>query len=199
MRRSHKFLIALLLLAVGFILLYPFALQKMADLLMVQDQLARSDLIIVLGGDTNGERVREGVKLFKQGYAERLLMSGGPVTYKLTNAQVMKQQAVALGVPPAAIVVQDQSKSTREDALFCRPIAIKLSAKNVILVTSPFHTRRASMVFKKVFSPDRIKVRIDGAAESDSNPIYWWKRHEDTADVIWEYCALVMYLFNGYI
>ena len=199
MRKRHKFLIALLLLALCFILFYPFALQKMADLLMVQDRLARSDLIIVLGGDTNGERVREGVKLFKQGYADRLLMSGGPVVYKLTLAQAMMQQALALGIPPAAIVLQDRSQSTREDALFSLPIAKKLSAKSVILVTSPYHTRRAAKVFRKVFLPEGIKVLVDQARPSVFNPVCWWKRHEDTTDVVWEYCALVMYLFKGYL
>ena len=90
MRNSHKFLITLLLLVMGFIFFYPFALQKMADFLQVQDQLVKADLVIVLGGDPNGERVREGVKLIKQGYSSRLLMSGGPVVYGLTFAENMK-------------------------------------------------------------------------------------------------------------
>lgn len=197
MRVLKKFLIFLLILF-GLYLLHPFFLQKMADFLVVQDPLQKVDLILVLGGDSSGERVEEGVKLYKQGWANYLLMSGGPLAWKLTYARWMKKQALASGIPERAILLQDQSRSTIEDARFCLPMVLKHKFKSVLLVTSPYHTRRAARVFKKVFAKNGIRVLVKPAEKSEFNPNRWWVRHEDTGRVVWEYVSLVLYFLKGY-
>lgn len=59
----------LVVIAVVLYLISPFILAKMADLLVVRDKPEKAGLILVLGGDNNGERVRRAVELFQQGYS----------------------------------------------------------------------------------------------------------------------------------
>jgi uncharacterized SAM-binding protein YcdF (DUF218 family) len=196
-RLVSSFLFFLLVLLVLYFS-YPYALNGLARFLVVSDRLEKADVILVLAGDTNGERVAQGVELYKQGYAKHLLMSGGSLTWNLTYAGWMKKQAVELGVPGPAVLLQDRSTSTIDDAKFSLPIVKEHGFRSVIVVTSPYHTRRAAAVFKKIFGRQGIKVLIYPVQHSNFEPHDWWRRHEDTAFVVWEYVARVMYLLKGY-
>jgi uncharacterized SAM-binding protein YcdF (DUF218 family) len=176
---------------------HPHILQPLADRLIITDQLRSADVILILAGDDNGERVVEGVRLYRTGWAKRLLMSGGPLAWRLTAAEWMKKQAVASGVPPAAVLIQDRSRSTLEDARFSLPLIKERGWRRVILVTSPYHTRRAKKIFEKSWRDEGIELIVVPAA-SQFEPRRWWSRHEDAARVGWEYASSVLYFFKRY-
>lgn len=196
--RNKRLLWGLVLLIGLTFIFHPAILNWAGSRLIVQDPLEKADVILVLAGDDNGERVDEAVKLYKQGYAKKLLMSGGRLAWRLTYAQWMRKQAVAEGVPQSAIILQDKSRSTVDDANFSLPIVKQHNFKSVLLVTSPSHSRRAKRVFHKVFKPEGIKIIIYPVQVSEFNPDRWWTRHEDTAFVVWEYVSSVLYFFKGY-
>lgn len=175
----------------------PFALNGLARFLVVSDKLTPADAILVLAGDANGERVAAGVNLYKHGYAKYLLMSGGQMAWRLTYAEWMKKQAEFEKVPASAILLQAKSRSTFEDAKFSLPIILAHNFKSVILVTSPYHTRRAAAVFKKLYVPAGVKVFVYPVEKSSFNPDGWWTRHGDTSLVVREYVASVLYFFKG--
>ncbi|OGC11072.1 hypothetical protein A3K48_00880 [candidate division WOR-1 bacterium RIFOXYA12_FULL_52_29] len=197
-KRLLNILVALAVIGGGLYLAHPLIFNAMADFLVVQDQLEKADLIIVLAGDHNGERVKQAVQLYGRGLAPKLLMSGGPVAWKLTYAANMKYEAIALGVPAKAIVLQDRSLSTIEDARFSLPIVKEQKAYSVIVVTSPQHSRRAARVFRKVFEPEKIKVMVHPVKNSSFNPDKWWTRHEESSAVLWEFGSLFFYFMKGY-
>jgi uncharacterized SAM-binding protein YcdF (DUF218 family) len=180
--------------------LFPFFLNGLARSLIVRDQLERADVIIVLSGDDNGERVSEAVRLYKKGYAGKLLMSGGPLAWRLTAADWMKKQAVYLGVPAKAVLLEKASRSTRDNALFSLRILKARKVKSCILVTSPQHSRRASRTFKKLFGRQGIKIASQPVplVRSRFRPDGWWGRHEDSQLVLWEHFASLYYLLRGY-
>lgn len=198
MKKTLAVIGIILLVVLGLYLSYPFILDRAARFLIVQDKIQKADAIVILGGDNNGERVEEGVSLFKQGYANHLLMSGGPLAWRLTSAQWMKKQALESGVPEGAILLEEKSRSTIDNARFSLPVILKHKFRSLILVTSSYHTRRSAGVFKKIYSPAGIKVMVYPARKSEFNPDRWWLRHEDAACVIWEYVSLVLYFLKGY-
>jgi uncharacterized SAM-binding protein YcdF (DUF218 family) len=198
MKQRLTLLLLFVFFVFGIYLLLPYMLEGMGRFLIVRDPLEKADIILVLAGDHNGERVTEGVKLFKEGYAEKILMSGGPLAWKLTSANWMKKQAIAMGVPAKAILIQGRSESTLEDAEFSFPIIKNKNYFSVILVTSPSHSRRSKRVFNKVFSKAGIKILSAPARKSRFNPREWWTRHEDTEAVVREYIAFVYYFIKGY-
>jgi len=195
-KRCYYLLTCLVLLGLLFVS-RGFWLTRLAEFLIVSDKLVPADVIVVLAGDGNGERVDEGAKLYQVGYAPRILMSGGPLAWHLTCAEWMKKQAVFLGVPARVLVLEAQSRSTLENAKFSLPILAKLQTKSVILVTSPTHTRRAKWVFERVLRPAQIKVYVVPARASEFKLSCWWTRHEDIQLVVWEYVSLVYYLLRG--
>ncbi|MFH1683469.1 MAG: YdcF family protein [Candidatus Margulisiibacteriota bacterium] len=188
----------LIIIVVGICFTYPYILEGAARFLVVRDKIEPADIIVVLSGAPDGERVDQAVSLFKDGYADKLLMSGGPLAWRLTAAEWMRKQAVAQGVPSPAILLEDRSESTRDNALFSLPIIKKNNIASLIIVTSPNHSRRAKWVFKKVFAKEKIKILSYPVEKSKFQIDRWWTRHEDTQTVMSEYFSLAYYFLKGY-
>lgn len=189
---------AIVLLAVIFLVyfIHPYILEGLANYLVVQDKLEKADIILVLAGDSNGERVAQAVDLYKNGYAPKILMSGGPVMWGETYAENMRRQALFLGVPAKDILLQDRSESTYEDAKYSAEILKTKEIRIIILVTSPFHMRRALRTANRQFGPD-FKIIAYPVQNSRYQAKDWWKRHEDTQVIVWELEALVFYTLKG--
>lgn len=181
--------IVLAVVAVGF---HRSLLEWSAARLCVEDPLRKADAIVVLAGE-RGERVREGVALLRQGWAPRLLMSGGPSEADVPLADIMRDQALREGVPAAAILVQERSVDTGEDARFSLEMARAHGWKRVILVTSPYHARRAAWLFHEVFAPAGIEVLNNPVRQSWFSPKGWWTRKSDCKVVLMEYMKSAWY------
>ena len=152
-------------------------------LLCVDDPAPRADVIVLLGGRAP-ERVERAAQLFLAGDAPRILVSGAGDT--LDNQRVL----LARGVPEPAIQLEDQSQSTRQNALFSLPLLRAMHAQKVILVTSWYHSRRALHSFRYYgpgltfyscpshFAIDRTAWSAQGTwrhirAEYVKIPVYW--------------------------
>jgi len=124
----------------------------------------RFDAIVVLGGGAAGkgtlrpsdeltdlsiQRTICGVNLFARGFAPRILFSGGDATIIGSGpkeALEMKRTAQRLGVPEEAILMEDQSRTTYENALATKRL---LGQASILLVTSARHIPRALGLFRK--------------------------------------------------
>lgn len=192
--RTLYVIIAILTLMMIF---HPFLLERAAEYLIVQDKLEKADAILVFAGDPNGERVAQAVELYKKGYGKFLLMSGGPAIWHQTYADNMRAQAKSLGVADKDILIQDRSRSTYEDAKFSLPILKAKKVKSVILVTSPYHMRRALRTTRRLYNKENIKVIAYPVQNSEFKVKGWWKKHDATQAVVWEYEAFIFYLIKG--
>jgi uncharacterized SAM-binding protein YcdF (DUF218 family) len=188
-----KIVIFLALVAALLYFGHPFLLGKAGRYLEVKDELKPADVIVVLAGEET-ERVEHGVKLFNEGWArkDRMILAGGPAVWKYTWASLMKEHAVSLGVSPKAILLEEASRSTEEDALFTKEILRKYGYRSVILVTSPYHSRRAAKIFRKILGSG-VKVIIS-PGESWLKFDDWWKRRRDRAVVLSEYSKFLWLL-----
>lgn len=93
-------------------------------------------------------RVRKAVDLYRAGVAPRIVFTGGLGTYPPTEAQASARLAAELGVPRSAMVLEDRSTSTEENA---RNAAVSVTARRVIVVTDAYHVFRARRVFDRHF------------------------------------------------
>lgn len=91
-------------------------------------------------------RVDHAVALYKQGRVKRLVLSGGAGRAGHTEAGVMRDLALAAGVPADAIVLEEMSRSTIENFACSRPVLEQLAAPRVLLVTEPWHMTRAMLL-----------------------------------------------------
>ena len=167
-----------------------------AHYLIIETEIAPSDVIIVLGGKT--ERLREGVQLYHQGYAPHLLITGGGQPLRLAHTHlnwghIMRKAARIEGIPPEAIFIEMESTSTYEDAVNSRRIVQAQGWMSAIVVSSIYHMRRSRMIFEKVYTDGSFRLQYHPAPSDIFQPNGWWKRERDMINVVSEYIKLVLY------
>lgn len=134
---------------------------------------AADAIVVVSGGDTNA-RVQEGVTLFKQGWGKQLIFSGAAADQTgLSNALAMKQYAMKLGVSESFISIEEFSRTTAENASNTGRYIQQNNLSRIILVTSAYHQRRASLEFGRRLG-ETVQV-INHPVERDRQwSEYWW-------------------------
>jgi uncharacterized SAM-binding protein YcdF (DUF218 family) len=141
-----------------------------------QDQLRHADLIVAISGGETTERTHEAVQLYQNGYAPKLLFSGAAADRSgPSNAAAMRNDALAQGVPSSAILIEEDSVTTAENAADAAPIIHSINAHTIILVTSPYHQRRASLNFRQMLGPD-VTIINHSSADSIWRKSSWWRQ-----------------------
>ena len=111
---------------------------------------SKADAIVVVSGGDTSARTAEGIKLYKNGWANKLIFSGAAKdTDGPSNAEVMRQQAQTSGVPANTILIEDLSVNTQQNAANTQQILASNNFNDIILVTSGYHQRRAALEFEK--------------------------------------------------
>ena len=123
------------------------------------------DAIVVLGdalqpdGSLSAfgrDRVARGVQRLAERAAPRLILTGrgpgrGPGRLLPVEARAMRERAIALGAPADALVLEDESDSTLQNAWF---VKVRLLEPNgwtrLLLVTSEWHLARALLTFQRI-------------------------------------------------
>jgi uncharacterized SAM-binding protein YcdF (DUF218 family) len=140
----------------------------------VEDPLAHADAIVALSGDT-GARTLTAVDLWKRKYAPIIIFAGASEDpNSVASGELMKREAVAGGVPESAILVEPSSNTTQENA---REVASLMKARGLrtaILVTSPYHQRRAANLFGREFPPANLTFTNYPARDPQWDPNTWW-------------------------
>lgn len=124
----------------------------------------RYDAIVVLGGGVldrgtlrptvelssySRDRTTCGIDHYLQGHAARLVLTGGDGSIFGSGpkeADEMKRWAIRLGVPEQAILIEDQARTTYENATGTRRV---LGPASILLVSSASHLTRATALFRK--------------------------------------------------
>lgn len=167
-------------------------LQAAGDFLVVNDPLVRGDAIIAIGG--NGpERVATSAALLRDGYGRWLVLSGGPYGLGHNSTVELLTQAFASGVPAERVLVDDRAESTVENALGSARVMKARGLRTAIVVTSPYHTRRAAVMFSRIFRHEGLEVRVRAADNSFFEVQRWWTRHRDRNLVVREYVKMLVF------
>lgn len=195
MRKAKLFFgVLLFLLIVGFIVKNPL-LQSMADFLIADETVKKSDVIIVLGGEIKGERTKKAVELYNQGLADTLLFSDGTdLSWRTKAVEEMTSLALELGVPPKAIMEETDSRSTYENAVYSKKLLLKNNYKSAIVVTTNWHSKRSKFIFDKVFEGTNITLTYANAPDERIDSLKdWWKDSEKQQIVLTEWAKFIVY------
>lgn len=125
-----------------------------------QDQAQDADAIIVLGsglrrdnrpGPALVRRSRHAAELYAQGLADTIICTGGYTAGRnRSEADGCREVLMETGVPESAILLEDQSRSTEENALYTQTIMLEHGFEDAILVSDGFHLLRAQWIFSQV-------------------------------------------------
>jgi uncharacterized SAM-binding protein YcdF (DUF218 family) len=103
--------------------------------------------------DDNVERLLAVFDLLRSGRARSAVISGGvhePEGIPVVEASLLARQLEDWGISPARLVVDDRAINTRENALNVADIARVRGWKDLVMVTSAYHVRRALGCFNAV-------------------------------------------------
>ena len=198
--------ITLLGLIVGAPVYGPPLLSLAGKYLVTHEKPVKADAIVVLSGEVPA-RAMAAADLFHQGMSLTVFVSPGnisPVWKRAVHelgvdlpddSEMNRRLLIRLGVPPAAIQRIDESDGTLGEARALFSIAQRSGFTRILVVTSPYHTRRAGKIFRWVFG-DTMSVQVIGSSYDDFDPARWWDNRLDTYHVIMEYQKMMLFMLK---
>ena len=188
----------------------------------------QAEAIVVLGGATRnnesprilpdmsdrGDRLLYAVKLYKDGVAPLILLTGGRIQWfkgKSSEAESMAAIMEIMGVPRNAILLESRSLNTYENAVYTKEILDRRNIKRVLLVTSATHMPRSLAIFKKqgidaIPAPADILVSdrnlVESTFSTESRILSFFPNTESldrTTQAIKEYIGTFIYRLRGWL
>jgi uncharacterized SAM-binding protein YcdF (DUF218 family) len=222
---------ALVILLVGSNRWVSFALARSLEWRYLPlDPVPQAEVIVVLGGGTEsaqfprpgvevnaaGDRVLYAARLYKQGKAQKIILTGGNITWlegrTMTPADEMADLLALLEIPTQDVWLQPESQNTFEDALYTSRMLKENGVESVLLVTSAMHMPRSVALFEQqgvrvipapadftvtqagwqsLFSPDPQALLVNLLPNTSSLSL--------TTNAIKEYIGLLVYGLSGWL
>ena len=161
-----------------------------------RDVVGAPDAIVVLASH-EWERLPAAAKL-AHAFPASLVLLTVPREVSPWNCHLCSERAAWLqnaGIAAERIVeLPDRVSNTRDEAIATRQFAGTRPIGAVVVVTSPYHTRRALHVFEEAMRGAEVAVGVMPAtASSPADPAGWWWHPYDRWYVTYEWSALLYY------
>lgn len=155
------------------------------------------------------DRVLETSDLYNKKLADKVFvveenMNGSAILKQrgvdfISNSQQAKSILTNLGIPSdSIIIIPGEAKSTLDEAIaLMEYLSVRTEIDTLIIVTSSFHSRRAAIIFKRVFDfhENQVVVFSNPSSYTHFSAGKWWRNKENIQAVLTEYLKL----FNFYI
>lgn len=171
-----------------------------------------ADAVIVLAGGAgesgvagqgHEERLAQAIAFYRQGYVPRMLLCSGYVR-AFREPDVMRDIAVGEGIPDEAILLSRKIGGTDKMIAEADLVVRRSGWKRVLLVSSPYHMRRAMLVWRKV--DPKLEVVPTPAARSafygyreqlGKPPYSRTASFEQLEGILREYVTILYYRLSG--
>jgi len=185
-RRNKRFWIAAAVL--GAVILAGFAVT--AGRVLVVDSPERSDVIVVLAGETD-RRPARALELLDQGYARRVVLNvpADARIYQFTQVALAQQYIQHLPQAASVAICPIEGLSTQDEAHDVEKCLAHEESSRILIVTSDFHTRRALSTFRHEIPGKSFSV---AAARDDTQfGTRWWTRRQWAKTYVDEWLRLL--------
>jgi uncharacterized SAM-binding protein YcdF (DUF218 family) len=150
-----------------------------------------------------GERAIALSDLARRYPAARIVFSGGGGTLLFdepAETVALSRFAATLGVDPGRLILEERSRTTRENALFSKPLADVKGGERWLLVTSAWHMPRAVGAFRRAgFPVTAYPVDYRTSGPSDARPFAFAANGLRRLDIaVKEWLGLLVYRLAGY-
>jgi uncharacterized SAM-binding protein YcdF (DUF218 family) len=164
------------------LLLLYLLLLALLDAYGFQDQAQPAQAIVVLGsrvypggraGPSLTRRALHAAELYAQGLAPLIVCTGAQGDETIpSEAAVACGLIAAEGVPPSALLLEDRSRSTEENALYTAELLAPRGLSTVIVVSDSYHLYRAHLLFTRAGLHPYVSP-----AGGESGRIFWAERY----------------------
>jgi uncharacterized SAM-binding protein YcdF (DUF218 family) len=180
--------------------------------------LPTADAVVVLGGGITptppdwpypdlgrgADRIWHAARIYRAGKAPQVIISGGHLPWlgeRTSEAVAMRQFLSDLGVPADAVLIEDQSRSTYENALQTAQLLKQHLIQQVLLVTSALHMPRALATFRAA-GIDALPVPADFEVMPEPPHLLRWLPDAEalfnSTQALKEYLGLWVYRWRGW-
>jgi len=165
-------------------------------------QAPRGEVLVVLGGSlqdygtVGGSSYWRGVyalQAWREGGFQQVVISGGG-SGENTVAKAIAGFLASQGVPREAILLEEKSQSTRENALHTAEL-LAGEKRRVVLLTSDYHMLRARRAFERA----GLLVEPRPYPDVRKRETQWLGRWPAFLDLCNESAKVLYYLFRGWI
>jgi len=160
--------------------------------LVVKNSSVKADAAIVLGGG-GASRLKKGISLYDAGMVrELILVDNKESSWKHITDQLCSD----CDLSGKRVTVLSGSESTWTDAQLTLPVCAENGFIKVLVITDPYHSRRAAIIFQRLYKPGNIAVDVVHSGDFGKlmPPDGAWRRDRHTRDTIWLETGKVMAL-----
>lgn len=173
-----------------------WALRHAGTALVVARDVGPPDAIVMLASH-EWERLPAAAAAARQ-YPSSVVLLTVPDVVKKWNCYLCTERPAQLereGIPRDRIVeLPNRVGNTYGEAAATRAYVEAHGVRRVLVVTSPYHTRRALAAFRHALAASGVTVGVLPAAmTSPASPEAWWAQAYDRAYVVYEWSALAYY------
>jgi len=203
--RPQYILLALMLCTAILVVVEVLLARGLGGWLVAVDPLVRSDAIFVLDGKSP-HRDLEAAALYRDGWAPRVVVArprsdlAEDVRHEFgleTEQDKVWRTLRRAGLPETAIVRLDRIvENTEEELKADFDYAKAQGFRRVILVSSPYHTRRIRVIWRSQFEREVAGIvratryqRVDAAR--------WWRSRRSLEDVAHEVAGIANFLLGA--
>ena len=154
-----------------------------------------ADLIVVLGGDFSGNRILRAAELERQGFAPKVLSSGGRPVYGTLESELAIDFAVRHGFERSGFIASSYpALSTRDEAKAIVSMLRRFGVHRCLVVTTVWHTARALRIFRR----EAKDLNITMVAAPDPYWINgrWWTNREGRKEWLLEVSKTIADFFG---
>jgi uncharacterized SAM-binding protein YcdF (DUF218 family) len=203
--RMHVAMTVLAVVATYLIVFHTNLVWWAAEPLRMAEPPRAVDAIVVFAGGVGEsgkagggaqERLKQAVDLYRGGASKYMVLSSGYV-YSFREAEVMRTLAIDQGVAASNIVLEERARNTYENVRNVADILRDHRWRSILLVSSPYHMRRAVLAWKKL-APD-IAVVPSPPSQSQFYDHGRGATFEQVRGVLYEYLAILAYWRRGWL
>jgi hypothetical protein len=175
------------------VLLGFFLFALFAGRLLVRDHPEKSDVIVVLAGDSQDQRYRRGMELLRSGYGEQLFLDAAADSSYFGHSPAeyadnfLKQNAGDMSAKVHVCPFEEDSTVT--ESRYIAKCLEPLHAHSVLLVTSDWHTARGRSVLA-----NRLPQYHWSVAAAHDDRLFgtnWWQHREWAKTTFQEWLKVV--------
>jgi uncharacterized SAM-binding protein YcdF (DUF218 family)/glycosyltransferase involved in cell wall biosynthesis len=175
------------------------------DCLTIRQPPMRADAIVVFSGNGAStyvnpgyqRRARDAARYYQAGYAPLLVVSSG-IRQTFAEVEIIRALLLSQGVPASAIeIVTRYPTTTAENVAIVHEVLKRHGATSILFVTAPYHSRRASMLWRKI--APAVQVTTVPVVDSPPETPQWTATRDQVTAVGYEYLAIAYNWAKGWI
>lgn len=179
------------------------------NFLMIKSEILEKAPLCFCFGFPRRELAEEAAKIYKLGYCEYILISGGinkspdtafDKTFKnKTEADWQRDILIKLSIPREKILIENKAANSLENVVFSKKIIVRHFGKipsKIIVLHKVFHGRRALMTLRKNLSKN-VKYILHLIETPNHKTKNWWKNKKLRNHVLDEVKKIGEYTLKG--